>query len=139
MPRATGSWARSRTSPGLSRGIPRRDHSEPGASPDRVQAGDGRRRYPGGVHGHRTAPPKTDNQLLQQAVAEYHPLHFQPADAFLAETTTFVALVKAGKVDQAKALPIRRPGRWEWIEPVASPSAISTPRSTGAPMSSTRG
>lgn len=79
-----------------------------------------------------TAPAaKTDNQLLQQAVAEYHRYTSSQADAFLAETTTFVALVKAGKVDQAKALYPTAPSYWERIEPVAESFGDLDPKIDG--------
>ena len=74
---------------------------------------------------------KTDNQLLQQAVAEYHRYTTSQADAFLAETTKFVALVKAGKVEEAKALYPTARSYWERIEPVAESFGELDPKIDG--------
>ena len=74
---------------------------------------------------------KTDNQLLKQAVAEYHRYTTSQADAFLAETTKFVSLVKAGKVEEAKALYPTARSYWERIEPVAESFGELDPKIDG--------
>ncbi len=75
--------------------------------------------------------PKTADQDLQAAVAGYQRWVGSQADAFLARTTEFVALVKAGKVAQAKALyPVAR-SYWERIEPVAESFGDLDPKIDG--------
>ena len=51
-----------------------------------------------------SAAPRSGDENLQTAVTEYQRYVGSQADAFLARTTEFVALVKAGKVEEAKAL-----------------------------------
>jgi iron uptake system component EfeO len=66
-----------------------------------------------------TAAAKNADQKLTEAVERYEGYVAAQSDELLARTTEFVALVKAGKVEQAKALyPVAR-GPWERIEPVA--------------------
>ena len=75
--------------------------------------------------------PKTDDQDLQVAVTGYSRWVASQADAFLARTTEFVDLVKAGKVEEAKALyPIAR-SYWERIEPVAESFGDLDPKIDG--------
>ncbi len=62
---------------------------------------------------------KTDDEDLKAAVTGYSRWVNSQADEFLKETTAFVALVKAGKVEEAKAAYPRARSYWERIEPVA--------------------
>ena len=100
---------------------------------DRLQAGDGRRRHPGSaftVTG-ASAAPKSDDENLAAATAEYQRYVGSQADAFLDRTTEFVALVKAGKVEQAKALYPTARSYWERIEPVAESFGDLDPKIDG--------
>ncbi len=82
------------------------------------------------VSGESTAP-KTEDQNLQAATADYQRYVGSQSDAFLDRTTEFVALVKAGKVDEAKALyPVAR-SYWERIEPVAESFGDLDPKIDG--------
>ncbi|MEO6790578.1 MAG: iron uptake system protein EfeO [Ornithinibacter sp.] len=82
------------------------------------------------VTGASTAPRSAD-QNLQGAVTEYQRYVGSQADAFLARTGEFVALVKAGKVEEAKALyPVAR-SYWERIEPVAESFGDLDPKIDG--------
>lgn len=62
---------------------------------------------------------KTDDEDLTAAVTGYSRWVNSQADEFLKETTAFVALVKAGKVEEAKAAYPHARSYWERIEPVA--------------------
>ena len=62
---------------------------------------------------------KTDDEDLKTAVTGYSRWVNSQADEFLKETTAFVALVKAGKVEEAKAAYPHARSYWERIEPVA--------------------
>ena len=74
---------------------------------------------------------KTDDQDLQAAVAGYSRWVNSQGDAFLTRTTEFVELVKAGKVEEAKALyPVAR-SYWERIEPVAESFGDLDPKIDG--------
>lgn len=73
----------------------------------------------------------TTNDLLAQAVSDYERYAKAQSAAFLDRTTEFVALVKAGKVEQAKALyPVAR-SYWERIEPVAESFGDLDPKIDG--------
>ena len=75
--------------------------------------------------------PTSTDAALDDAVTEYQQFVAGQADAFLERTTEFVALVKAGKVDEAKALyPIAR-SHWERIEPVAESFGDLDPKIDG--------
>jgi iron uptake system component EfeO len=78
-----------------------------------------------------SAAPKSDDQNLTAAVTEYQRYVASQSDAFLAETTTFVELVKAGKVDEAKALYPTARSYWERIEPVAESFGDLDPKIDG--------
>ncbi|HYN66407.1 MAG TPA: iron uptake system protein EfeO [Ornithinibacter sp.] len=79
-----------------------------------------------------TSPaPRSDDQNLAAAVAEYQRYVASQSDAFLAETATFVALVKAGEVDEAKALYPTARSYWERIEPVAESFGDLDPKIDG--------
>lgn len=78
-----------------------------------------------------SAAPSSDDASLSAATAEYQRYVAAEADAFLQRTTEFVALVKAGQVDEAKALyPVAR-SSWERIEPVAGSFGDLDPRIDG--------
>jgi iron uptake system component EfeO len=78
-----------------------------------------------------SAAPQTDDAKIQAATASYARFVGSQADALLARTTEFVGLVKAGKVEQAKALyPVAR-SYWERIEPVAESFGELDPRIDG--------
>ena len=78
-----------------------------------------------------SAAPKSGDENLAAAVDEYQRYVGAQSDAFLARTTEFVELVKAGKVDEAKALyPIAR-SYWERIEPVAESFGDLDPKIDG--------
>jgi iron uptake system component EfeO len=78
-----------------------------------------------------SAAPQTDDAKIQAATASYKRFVGSQADALLARTTEFVGLVKAGKVEQAKALyPVAR-SYWERIEPVAESFGELDPRIDG--------
>ncbi len=73
----------------------------------------------------------TTNDPLAQAVSDYERYAKAQSAAFLDRTTEFVALVKAGKVEQAKALyPVAR-SYWERIEPVAESFGDLDPKIDG--------
>lgn len=75
--------------------------------------------------------PKSDDAKIQAATDSYARYVASQADALLARTTEFVELVKAGKVDEAKALyPIAR-SYWERIEPVAESFGDLDPKIDG--------
>ena len=78
-----------------------------------------------------SAAPKNDDEHLTAATAEYSRWVGSQADAFLARTTEFVALVKAGKVDEAKALYPTARSYWERIEPVAESFGDLDPKIDG--------
>ena len=78
-----------------------------------------------------SAGTKSDDDNLEAAVAEYQRYVASQSDAFLAQTTAFVALVKAGKVDQAKALYPTARSYWERIEPVAESFGDLDPKIDG--------
>jgi iron uptake system component EfeO len=118
--------------PGLTRTF-HVDLSEPGTYETACKpgmVGDGiRGRFT--VTGTAAATPTGTDGTLTSAVAEYHEFVSAQADAFLARTTEFVGLVKAGKVDEAKALyPVAR-SHWERIEPVAESFGDLDPKIDG--------
>lgn len=78
-----------------------------------------------------SAAPKTGDQNLEAAVTDYQRYVASQSDAFLAETTRFVALVKAGKVDEARALYPTARSYWERIEPVAESFGDLDPKIDG--------
>ena len=78
-----------------------------------------------------SAAPRSDDENLAAATAEYQRYVGSQADAFLERTTEFVALVKAGKVEQAKALYPTARSYWERIEPVAESFGDLDPRIDG--------
>ena len=83
------------------------------------------------VTGSAAAAPTSTDAALTDAVAEYREFVAGQSDAFLERTTKFVALVKAGKVDEAKALyPLAR-SHWERIEPVAESFGDLDPKIDG--------
>ena len=78
-----------------------------------------------------SSAPLTDDAALADATASYSRYVKSQTDALLVKTTEFVAAVKAGKVDEAKALfPITRT-YWERIEPVAEIFGDLDPRIDG--------
>ena len=78
-----------------------------------------------------SAAPKSDDENLTAATTQYQAWVAKEADEFLARTTEFVALVKAKKVDEAKALyPVAR-SSWERIEPVAESFGDLDPKIDG--------
>ena len=80
------------------------------------------------VTGAAAAGPTSSDAALDGAVAEYQQVVAGQSDAFLERTTEFVGLVKAGKVDEAKALyPLAR-SHWERIEPVAESLGHQKPK-----------
>ncbi|PRY39505.1 iron uptake system protein EfeO [Umezawaea tangerina] len=71
------------------------------------------------------------DQKLADATKSYQRYVNSQADSFLAKTTEFVDAVKAGKVEEAKALfPIART-YWERVEPVAGSFGDLDPRVDG--------
>jgi iron uptake system component EfeO len=78
-----------------------------------------------------SAAPKSGDENLAAATAEYQRYVASQSDAFLEETTEFVALVKAGKVDEAKALYPTARSYWERIEPVAESFGDLDPKIDG--------
>lgn len=78
-----------------------------------------------------SAAARSDDALLTRATAEYQRYVASQADTFLARTTEFVALVKAGKVAEAKALYPTARSSWERIEPVAESFGDLDPRIDG--------
>lgn len=117
--------------PGLTRSF-HVDLSEPGTYETACKpgmVGDGIR-TPFTVTG-TSAAPRTDDENLRRAVAEYQRYVASQADAFLDRTAEFVALVKEGEVERAKALyPVAR-SYWERIEPVAESFGDLDPRIDG--------
>jgi iron uptake system component EfeO len=77
------------------------------------------------------AAPRSDDENLTAATTEYQRYVASQADAFLAGTSEFVALVKAGKVDEAKALYPTARSSWERIEPVAESFGDLDPKIDG--------
>lgn len=78
-----------------------------------------------------SAAPQTDDAQINAATASYARFVASQSDALLTRTTEFVGLVKAGKVDEAKALyPVAR-SYWERIEPVAESFGDLDPRIDG--------
>ena len=72
-----------------------------------------------------SAAPLTDDAKLADATASYSRYVKSQTGALLPKTEEFVAAVKAGDVDKAKALfPIARP-YWERIEPVADHARLA--------------
>jgi len=78
-----------------------------------------------------SAAPRSDDETLTAATSQYQRWVASQADALLARTTEFVALVKAGKVDEAKALYPTARSYWERIEPVAESFGDLDPRIDG--------
>ncbi len=78
-----------------------------------------------------SAAPITDDAALTGAVSEYTQYVRSQGEEFLEETTDFVALVKAGKVDQAKAAYPQARSYWERIEPVAESFGDLDPKIDG--------
>ena len=83
------------------------------------------------VTGSAAAAPTSTDATLADAVAEYQEFVAGQSDAFLERTTEFVALVKAGKVDEAKALYPTARAHWERIEPVAESFGDLDPKIDG--------
>ena len=78
-----------------------------------------------------SAAPQSDDAKVTAATTSYARYVASQADALLARTTEFVGLVKAGKVDEAKALyPVAR-SYWERIEPVAESFGDLDPKIDG--------
>jgi iron uptake system component EfeO len=78
-----------------------------------------------------SAVPQTDDAKINAATASYARYVASQSDALLTRTTEFVGLVKAGKVDEAKALyPVAR-SYWERIEPVAESFGDLDPKIDG--------
>ncbi|MGL4175471.1 MAG: iron uptake system protein EfeO [Dermatophilaceae bacterium] len=78
-----------------------------------------------------SAAPKTGNEQLATAVEEYERYSRSQAEAFLTRTKEFVALVKAGKAAEAKALYPTARSYWERIEPVAESFGDLDPKIDG--------
>ena len=77
------------------------------------------------------AKAKDSDAKLAEATAGYQHYVAEQADELVAKTTEFVEVVKAGKVDLAKALfPVARTP-WERIEPVAESFGDLDPRIDG--------
>ena len=119
-------------SPGLTRDFIV-DLSEPGTYQTACKpgmAGDGIR-ADFTVTGSAAAAPTSTDGTLAAAVTKYQAFVSHEADELLEDTTKFVALVKAGKVDEAKALyPVAR-SHWEEIEPVAESFGDLDPKIDG--------
>lgn len=77
------------------------------------------------------AAPASDDARIQAATTSYARYVGSQADALLARTTEFVALVKAGKVDEAKTLYPTARSYWERIEPVAESFGDLDPKIDG--------
>ena len=78
-----------------------------------------------------SAAPQSNDAEIQAATASYERYVASQSDALLTRTTEFVGLVKAGKVDEAKALyPVAR-SYWERIEPVAESFGDLDPKIDG--------
>ena len=78
-----------------------------------------------------SAAPKSDDENLAAATTEYQRYVSSQTDALLTRTTEFVALVKAGKVEEAKALFPTARTYWERIEPVAESFGDLDPKIDG--------
>ncbi len=78
-----------------------------------------------------SAASRSGDENLTAATAEYQRYVASQSDAFLEETTEFVALVKAGEVDEAKALYPTARSYWERIEPVAESFGDLDPKIDG--------
>lgn len=78
-----------------------------------------------------SAAPGTDDENLKAASAEYQRFVASQADAFLEQTTAFVAAVKAGDVEKAKTLYPTARSYWERIEPVAESFGDLDPKIDG--------
>ena len=118
--------------PGLTRSL-KVDLSEPGTYETACKpgmAGDGiRAKFT--VTGNAAAGPTATGGPLATAVPEYREFVAAQSDALLERTTEFVGMVKAGEVDQAKALyPVAR-SHWERIEPVAESFGELDPKIDG--------
>jgi len=83
------------------------------------------------VTGSAAAAPTSTDGTLAAAVAKYQAFVNHEADELLEDTTKFVALVKAGKVDEAKALYPTARSHWEEIEPVAESFGDLDPKIDG--------
>jgi len=118
-------------SPGLTRSFVV-DLSDPGSYQTACKpgmAGDGIR-ADFTVTGAAAAPASSDKNLAA-AVATYSTFVGDQADELLEHTTAFVALVKAGKVEQAMALYPTARSNWERIEPVAESFGDLDPKIDG--------
>lgn len=78
-----------------------------------------------------SAAARSDDENLAAATTEYQRFVASQSDAFLEETTKFVGLVKAGKVEEAKALYPTARSYWERIEPVAESFGDLDPKIDG--------
>ncbi|MBM6401716.1 iron uptake system protein EfeO [Phycicoccus sonneratiae] len=78
-----------------------------------------------------SAAAKSDDEKLTAATTDYQRYVSSQADEFLEETTEFVGLVKAGKVEEAKALYPTARSYWERIEPVAESFGDLDPKIDG--------
>ncbi len=119
-------------SPGLTRDFVV-DLSEPGTYQTACKpgmAGDGIR-ADFTVTGSAAAAPTSTDGTLAAAVTTYQAFVSHEADELLEDTTTFVALVKAGKVAEAKALYPTARSHWEEIEPVAESFGDLDPKIDG--------
>ncbi len=119
-------------SPGLTRDFVV-DLSEPGTYQTACKpgmAGDGIR-ADFTVTGSAAAAPTSTDGTLAAAVTKYQAFVSHEADELLEETTEFVALVKAGKVEEAKALYPNARSHWEEIEPVAESFGDLDPKIDG--------
>jgi iron uptake system component EfeO len=75
--------------------------------------------------------PAAPDPALTAAVTKYEGFVAGQASELLSRTTDFVALVKAGKVDQAKAAYTAARAPWERIEPVAETFGDLDPKIDG--------
>ena len=117
--------------PGLSRSL-HVELTEPGTyetacKPDSASAGI---RAPFTVTGTGARPTAVD-PLLTSAATQYQGYVATEADLLLARTTQLVALVKAGRISQAKALYPQARAPWERIEPVAESFGDLDPKVDG--------
>ena len=78
-----------------------------------------------------SAAPTSEDARIKAATASYARYVGSQADALLTRTTEFVGLVKAGRVDEAKALYPTARSYWERIEPVAESFGDLDPRIDG--------
>ena len=83
------------------------------------------------VTGSKAAAPTSTDGTLAAAVTKYSAFVSHEADELLEDTTKFVALVKAGKVAEAKALYPTARSHWEEIEPVAESFGDLDPKIDG--------